>query len=298
MINQCGETWKMGKNQKKNTSRQPAIRQQSRRKVKLPTNVGIVVKVYREKNYGFLKCNESENDSKDVFFYFDRINSGALPIIVGDNIEFSLNNKENGKGPSVFLGTLITGKKRNDSQLKDFLDRVKDTAERESAEHCASSEEILKILSCLSAWRCVIESLHSEVSVHNFMEVFNIMNESLKSFRSRVKSIVDIIAGSKLFDMKNSPLIPLIERDEFTRNKESLSVLRAFILTIAADAPDKARNVVRLIEPLAENPSVPRRLFYDLLETVTCNASSSIGGLYWKELPLVPAMEEIEVFVR
>ena len=98
-------------------------------------------------------------------------------------------------------------------------------------------------------------------------------------------------------NMKDGALASYIQtyarayRPEF----KSFSVLRKFLLAVAAAAPEKARNVVRLIQPIAENPNIACSLFYDLLETTTRCASSSVDALYWNELPLVPTIDEIEV---
>ena len=292
----------MGKGQRPRVVKKPVKRQSGRRKVQLSTNVGVVVKVIEERNFGFLKCktneNRNENGNKDVYFHFDRITSGSLCILTGDCIEYSLNDRESDKRPSVFHGKLIKGKKRNNDQLNDFLERVTDTIQNAGLEQCTSSEGMMKILSCLPAWKCIIESLNSEESVFKFMELVKIMNENLKSLQSHVKRIVQITAGSKLLDTNSSPLISHIERNvsRFSSNMRSFSVLRAFMLIIVARAPDKARNVVRLIGRFNENPNVASQLFYELLETITCNASSSIEALCWNELPLVPTTQEIEVF--
>ena len=272
-------------------------RRPSRVKVPQARNLGRVVRVVNDKQFGFLKPNDGGEDAKDVFFYFDRVVSGALSLIRGDFIEFSLSNKQSDKGPSVFRGALIEGKTRNDDQLDDFFNKVTCTFLSTNEEQGASNDEKLKILSCTAAWKCVVNSMKSQENVNRFMQTFMIMSENLKSLKSHFKSIIDIIVDSKLMNMKDGALASHIQTyaSAFRPESESFFILRKFLLAVAAAVPEKARTVVRLIQPVVENANISGALFYDLLETITCNVSSSVDALYWNELPLVPTIEEIEV---
>ena len=291
----------MGKNQNRKRGAAAQQQQPQRRpgRVKVPqaTNLGRVVRVVNEKKFGFVKPRDGGEEEKDIFFHFDRVVSGALSPIAGDIIEFSLSNKQSDKGPSVFRGTLSEGKIRKDDQLDGFFNEVTCTFLSTNEEQGASNDEKLKILSCTAAWKCVVNSIKSQENVKRFMQTFMIMSENLKSLKSHIKTIIDIIVDSKLMNMKDGALASYIQtyarayRPEF----KSFSVLRKFLLAVAAAAPEKARNVVRLIQPIAENPKIACGLFYDLLETTTRCASSSVDALYWNELPLVPTIEEIKV---
>ena len=285
----------MGKNRNRKGGA-AAQQQQPQRKpgrVKVPqvTSLGRVVRVVSDQKYGFLKPKDGREDGRDIFFHFDRVVSGALSPIAGDIIEFSLSNKQSDKGPSVFRGTLSEGKTRKDDQLDGFFNEVTCTFLSANEEQGASNDEKLKILSCTAAWKCVVNSIKSQENVKRFMETFTIVSENLKSLKSHFTNVIDIIADSKLIHMKEGALASHIQ----IYARESFSVLRKFLLAVAAAAPEKARNVVRLIQPIAENPNIACSLFYDLLETTTRCVSSSVDALYWNELPLVPTTEEIEV---
>ena len=278
-------------------AKQQQPQRRSDRKVRQPTNLGRVIKVVNDKQFGFLKPKDDGEDGKDVFFYFDRVVSGALTLIRDDIIEFSLSKKQSDKGPSVFRGTLIEGKTRNDNQLNNFFDIVTCAFLTTNEDQGASNDEKLKILSCTAAWKCVVNSIKSQENVNRLMQTFMIMSENLKSLKSHFKTIIDILVDSKLMNMKDGALASYIQTyaRAFRPEVESFVVLRKFLLAVAAAAPEKARTVVRLMQPIAENPNISGVFFYDLLETITCNTSSSVDSLYWNELPLVPTIEEIEV---
>ena len=263
------------------------------------TEQGVVARAFKAKQFGFLKQGNASQESQDIFFHFDRVASGGLQLVPGDVIQFSIDKRRTDKGPSVFRGTLVKGKARKQEELIEFFEKVQNVFLQvdEERDKSNSNEGMLRIMSCVASWKCILESLQNESDIANFMATVVVMNSNLKSLKGHFKNVVDLIASSKLMVVKGSPLMSYVERKatNFSPKMNWFTILRTFLLIIVDNFPDKARNVVRLIEPFVQISSIPGEFFYDLLKAITCSGAVSVEALYWHELPLVPTIQEIEV---
>lgn len=266
----------------------------------LPTNRGVVVRVFEQKQFGFLKLKDKLNDDEgeDIFFHFDRVSCGFLQPIIGDVIEFTLNKKTE-KGPSVFRGKFVEGKRRGIAEVNKFFEKVQRVVLNVDCEdeQSTQNQDIIKILGCSTAWECILKSIENSGNVENLMMIIKLFDSNLKSMKGHFKNTIYTIVHSPFMALDKGPfksyITDIVENDD----KEAFSILSDFLLLIVRYVPDKARKIVKLIAPVAENSSQRGVFFYEILKSVTSTVSSSAEALDWNELPLVPTNEEIKVFV-
>ena len=267
---------------------------------------GHVVKVFNEKRFGFIKPENvipELEEVKEIFFHFDNIVSGGLQILRNDVIEFSLGKKQSEKGPSVFRGCLVQGKRRDAEQITKYLERVdgilvSDTGSvgniAESTEsNGPKPEDRLSVLSCMASWKCVVESIESRENVLNLMLVCLTMDSQKSTMKEHFRKLIHLIAFSRMLDAKQGTLTRFIDKAILSGNDNDINMVQTFLNMIVRYVPEKTRAVVKLIEPFKEMQGAVT-YFYDLLKIISTGTTSCVEDLDWNEIPLVPSSEEME----
>lgn len=267
---------------------------------------GHVVRVFNEKRFGFIKPDSAIPDleeGKEIFFHFDNVVSGGLQIVRNDIVEFTLGKKQSDKGPSVFRGCLIQGRRRDAEQVTEYLERVDNIllSDKGSVGNIADSvesngtkpEDRLGVLSCMASWKCVVESIESRENVLNLVSVCLTLDSQASTMKEHFRKLIHVIAFSSMLDAKQGALARFIDQAIHTADDYDIHMIQNFLNMTVKCVPEKTRAVVQLIQPFTEIQGAAN-YFYDLLKIISTGTASCVEDLDWNEIPLVPSSEEME----
>ena len=230
---------------------------------------------------------QSRNPEK-IFFREEWVSCAQMDLMPGDIVKLTIKpSKKSDSQLSAHYVRLVECSPRSSLIIKGYIDRLS----RKLA-NATDTETglVLNLLSSSAVWtaigQCQNMSLDVLVQVLDFMQLL-----STKGYQSNFKQAIKVLASTQFF---GGQLRPLIE-DNWNHLTESVQEkVKAFLLMLLQNIPERSRLVIGLLKPmLSEGNKNIEHFLYQLLKNITSSNQNDISEMDWNELPLVPTISEL-----
>ena len=274
-----------------------------RSRVSLLPNKGYICAI--DERFAFIKPDDKlpeDYGKKDVFFYPNRLRVANFPLMIGDEVEFSLGTKDKER-PMAINVRLFKCRGREDRQVNSYLDSTLHQFQQQGPSSDSDEEDSkqskyslgLELVGCSALAQCIGNTRYMSVSTTlMLMELISVLRDCTTGVEEQFRQFLFTLSETRFLHGTDSTLAQHVNdfaRDGCTRY---ITLTKDFLRVLCQVLPQKAGLVARLIKPLiSDDKTTTESFLYDILRQTAKLTVEEVSDMDWNELPLVPSTSEL-----